>query len=417
VGPGDRVFCRPRTAILAAIAAALLVLVVLLKGSERDDAPRAAPRPPEPVLPGPERPVDAKPKDPRKRAVDRRPPNPRPPETPETRARMKLGVRVLDVTGKPRAGVPFELVTGAPGGSLGRVLEAARASDASGPIEFPWPKAAAGQDVFLSAAMILEEPLLMQVARGSPETVTITIPESGEVLVKVEGPDGRPFEAPVRVLALAAANDPWPDAPALERASTMAEGGRAKLPLVESGTLVLIEGRTADRSFAIAPKLVEGPASEGAVVETTLVARKRQGSDVTPPVVAKFVLPGSGPSAAGIDGAPRESGVRVTMRPKDALPQWPLVIQVGLRKSAGGALDRAARVDPRGTATIAAPPGRYAVACRLWRAMPDGWVTADAELVAPGHAPIDVLAGRPQAAEVTVDAQALAAAAAALMGW
>jgi hypothetical protein len=413
--PAERVLCRPRTAVLALLAAALLVAVALLKGTESRQPPETPPSPaPPPSSRVAERPADARPADPRRRSAEQRPAVPKRLPVAETRRREDLAVRVVDTAGRARSGVPVELVSGDAGANPGRPLDAVRISDGGGAIRFQWPKAGEAS-ALLSAAMVLEEPLVLPVTPSSAEPVTLTIPESGEVVVAIVDEAGRPFAQPAAVQLLVAANDPWPGAVALERASRAAVGGTARIPLVEAGTLLLVEGRTPDRGFAIAPKLIEGPASEGAVVETTLVARRRPAAETAPAGGPRFVAPGQGPPASTTPAPAKGSPIRLSIQPRDALPQWPLVLQAGLKARGSASLAASARVDARASATLGVPAGRYEPACRLWRAMPDGWLTADVELAAPGQPAIE--AGRRSAAEIAIDARSLAATAAALTAW
>jgi hypothetical protein len=407
---------RPRTAILATLAAVLLVAIVILKGSERpDDSPEPAKAPPIERT-GPDRPVAARPSDPRKRSEDRRPAPPKPSSAPASRPSAGIAAFVVDAEGRARGGIPVELRSADSLLNPGGLLDAARVSDQNGFVHFPSPKAAR-DGMILSAGMILEEPLVVPVTEAPSEPVTLRIPESGELEVLVVDVQGRPFDQPVRVLVLVATNDPWPDPAALARATRPCEGGRARIPLVESGTLVLVEGRAADARWRIVPKLIEGPAREGALVTTSLVVTERHATESAPSTRPRFVPPDQGPQAGARQAGPRDGTVRITVRPKDALPQWPLLLQVGLRRAPAGAPDHATRANARGVASLATPPGRFVAVCRLWRVMPDGWITSDAELVVPGQPAIDVAAGRQQSVEIAVDPRALASTAAALAGW
>lgn len=414
-----------RELLVGIVVVALLLVGVLFLGPpatpERDpSAEVVGAGGPAPEGAGPDRPADRRPDDPR-RAEGPRPVAPtRPTTASESRAAAgaaasagaSVAVRVVDARGAPRSGVRVELMDGDPDIGAVRRFGAPAITDGNGAARLPWPSDVNVSRGLLAPALLLLESHALPIARSERDEVVLTTPDVGAVDVAFEDERGEPYVGAVEALLLHAQNDPPTDGLLRARATARAENGLARFAGVETGTLLLLEGRVADTALRAVPLQTEGPSVEGARLRARLRVVARGAAS---PRVRSF-SPALGPPKAGVptpgDG---DGGLILRPTPAEALPSWPFVVEVVLAPAAGGPAEISARVDEKRVARLAPPAGSWRPQFRVWRATPDGWLAVDAA-GAPAT-PLVVRKGGAADVSLPIDEASLAAAVAELSAY
>jgi hypothetical protein len=403
---------RRRELVAGSVVATLLLIGVLFLGPPDTRAVEGPPPPPagsdDAVL---DRPAVRKPDDPHRTGPPRLSETVRPPANAvapglDGASTGLIAVRVADARGAPRAGTPVELWDGDPTqGGIRRGVPVR--ADAAGSASLPWPADRALKRAFIVPAMLLAEPHAAPVARGAAEATFLAVPDAGDVEISFVDEGGAPYRGVADAVVLLAEHDPPADAVLRDRARAEASGGVARFSGVETGTLLLIEGRLRDRSLRTAPLLTEGPSTDGAIVRAALRVLPRSSASAR----VRAADPALGPPRAGAPAAAEnEASLVLRPEPSDAVPAWPLVLEI-VFASAAPVATVSARVDEKGVARVALPAGRWRPKLRLWRAAPDGWTTTDVASESPAF---DARAGASDDRALKVDAAAIAAAAAEL---
>ncbi len=376
-----------------------------------------------------DRPVEALPADPRRPSdLPRHRPfearaNP-PPSSADAGIAEGIAVRVVDSTDNPRAATTIELRAAAPGGGAGAIIGDPVVTDSRGLASVLIPLPSRKRELVLTTGLLLEEPLAIAVSPSAAQPILLRTPEVGAVEIRLVDENGAVFAANAEAWILLGTNDPPADPVVRQRHRRPFIAGVARFEGVEAGTVVLVEARFDDAALVTIPRLIEGPSAEGATSTVTLAARRRDMAAASGHSVADdggVSRPGikrhsavQGPAAAGGSAPAAASALAVTLKPYEALPHWPLSIQLELTTPTGGAVVDA-RVDAKGKAALVAPAGRYEIRMRLFRAAPDGWTSV--ELRGESAAPLrtEIRSGTVASQVIDLDSDAIAAAVARLV--
>lgn len=310
-------------------------------------------------------------------------------------------VRVLDPSGKPRAGVPVMWRDGDPLVGASKALGPVATTDADGLASLPRPRGAA----VAWAGLLLEEPLSSAIAMDRHETVLKT-PPLAPVEVRLVDAQGHPWTGPGDVRVVVAARDPLVDADAAAVSVKESVGGTALFPFVETDTLLSVEASVVGGT--VAPKLVVGPTVEG----TPLVVRLDV--DPTPAVTPDAVVAvpaAAGPAQPVGEAAPGRGlllpRVKYVGRGAEA-PKWPHLVEVVATRKGERTPSAGSRLDPRDTAGLCLSPGTWTLSVRMWRVGAKGWRRVDVAPPSGGWPSVKVADGATSSATVSVSGTALA---------
>ncbi len=412
---------RRRELVVGSIVASLLLFGVLFLGPP-DEPPRRD-GPPSSIGATDresERPARQKPVDPR-RPTERKSPTPEAPR-PDLNAGAAvsrpvpeatfLSLRVVDAGGQAQPGIPIDVFASDPTTGPARRLASGVVSDALGLARWSWPADPSVREGFVLPGVLTAVPQAVAVRRDVVDPVVLVLPDFGGVEIGFVDESGAPYQGTVDVRLLLAENDPPVDPSLRERCVARTTGGLARFDRVEAGTLLVVEGAAAEEGLRIAPLVAEGPSSAGAKIGLTLRAVSR---DAAPAGVSVFG-PELGPPGLKPDLPTEEEGSLILRPdPRDAVPAWPLVLEIVCGPKSGGGAGVSARVDEKSAARMNLPPGRFTARFRLWRATASGWLVTEVG----GRKPADLMVeqGEERDLKIAVDRTALETAAGLLWGY
>ncbi len=412
---------RRRELVAGSIVASLLLFGVLFLGPP-NEPPRRVDTPPPPAVIDreAERPARQKPADPR-RPTEPKPPSPEGPRpgvdagataTRPAPEAVFLTVRVVDSAGRAVPGIPVDVFETDPTTGPSKRLGLGVVSGAQGEARWAWPADQTVREGFVLSGVLTAVPHAVPVRREVVEPTVLVLPDFGDVEVGFVDEEGAPYLGAVDVRLLLAENDPPADLALRERSAARTTGGVARFEHVEAGTLLVVEGSTAEEGLRIAPLVAEGPSAVGSKIALTLRAMSR---DAAPAGVSVFG-PELGPPPVK-PALPTEEEGSLILRPdpRDAVPAWPLVLEIVCGPKQGGGAGSSARVDEKSAARLNLPGGRFTARYRLWRATASGWLVVDVGGKKP--ADLTVRPGEERDLSIAVDRTALETAAGLLWGY